>query len=126
MTQWIQDNLAIPLLMGIGAIGMKLFDSFLNRRKAKKELSAQDIENRKNSIDNYEKLNNLLSKQLETNVQRYLDIMNINISLKGENASLREQLQEMKCELKALKKSVSEYEIEIMKLKEYIKKETAK
>ena len=120
MIQWIQDNLAIPLFMGAGAVGMKIIDKLLNRRKANKDLTAQDINNTKGNIENFEKLNNLLLKQLETNTQRYLDIMNINITLKGDNASLRIQLQELTVEVRKLKQACKEYEIEIGKLKKYI------
>ena len=120
MIQWIQDNLAIPLFMGAGAIGMKIIDKILNRRKANKDLTAQDINNTKGNIENFEKLNNLLLKQLETNTQRYLDIMNINISLKGDNVALRAQLQELTVEVRKLKQACKEYEIEISKLKKYI------
>jgi len=120
MIEWIQDNLAIPLFMGAGAVGMKIIDKLLNRRKANKDLTAQDINNTKGNIENFEKLNNLLLKQLETNTQRYLDIMNINITLKGDNAALRTQLQGLTVEVKKLKQSCKEYEFEIGKLKKYI------
>jgi len=120
MIQWLQDNLAIPLFMGAGAIGMKIIDKLLNRRKANKDLTAQDISNTKGNIENFDKLNSLLLKQLETNTQRYLDIMNINITLKGDKAALRSQLQELTVEVRKLKQSCKEYEFEIGKLKKYI------
>ena len=120
MIQWIIDNIETPLFIAIGAVCMKFVDKFLSRKKAKKELTAQDIENSGNSIANFERLNNLLGKQLEVNVQRYLDILNSNITLKGDNAALREQVQDMKCELKKLRSQVADFEIEIQKLKKYV------
>ena len=120
MIEWIQSNLAIPLFMGVGAVAMKLIDKFLSKRKTEKELTAQDLQNEQQHIVNFDKLNTLLTKQVEVNLQKYLDILNANINLKGENAALREQLQDLRCEVKQLKKALSDFEIEVSKLKKYI------
>jgi len=122
MINWITENLATPFFVAVGAVGMKLIDWWLTRKKSKKDLTAQDIKNTSGSIDNFNRLNTLLGKQLEVNVQRYLDILNTNISLKGDNAALREQIQELRCEVKKLKSDVKDFELEVSKLKEYIKK----
>jgi chromosome segregation ATPase len=116
------------IYIAIGAIGMefikfclRFFEKRWGKNKEIKDLKAQDLKNEGETINNFERLNNLLSKQLEVNVNRYLDILNTNISLKGENAALREQLQELKCEVRQLKQAIKDFEFEVAKLKKYIK-----
>lgn len=113
--------------IALGAITMKFFDFVIKffekrwgRNKEVKDLKAQDLRNEGTTIENFERLNTLLGKQLEVNVQRYLDILNTNISLKGDNASLREQIQDLKCEVKKLKQEVKDFDLEVTKLKKYI------
>jgi len=124
--------------MGAGMIIMKLFDKLLNKPKESKDLKAQDLANENTMVDNFEKLNNLLFKQLEVNVTRYADLLNVvitirgeneklhgqveeNESLKRENKTLKEQVLEFVSEVKSLNKALKDFEFEIQTLKEYIK-----
>lgn len=115
------------IYIAIGAVAMKAGDlllKFYEKRWGKKrdiaDLKGIQIQNEKCIFENLERINNLLSKQLEANVQKYLDIMNINITLKGENSDLREKVQLMQVEIKVLKKQIKDFEIEVEKLKKYI------
>lgn len=106
--------------MKAGDIALKFYDKKWGKKKEAAELMGKNIENEKCIFENLERINKLLSQQLEANVQKYLDIMNINISLKGENSDLREKVQLMQNEIKVLKKQIKEFEFEIDKLKKYI------
>jgi len=117
----IYNHISTPFYMVIGACVYKILEKFLYKKREIKDLQNKDIENEKCIFDNLERINNLLSKQLEINVQRYLDIMNNNISLKGENVLLREKVELMEIEVKKLRKEIKEFELEVNKLKTYIK-----
>lgn len=116
------------IYIALGAVAMKAGDllmKYYEKRWGKKrdaaELEGKHIDNEKCIFENLERINGLLSKQLEANVQKYLDIMNINICLKGENSDLREKVALMEIEIKKLRKEIIEFEKEVRKLKEYIK-----
>ena len=122
------NDLKTYIYIAIGAADMKAGDILIKwvdrkwgKKKELQEEEARRLANEKCVFENLDRINSLLSKQLEVNVQKYLDIMNINITLRGENHDLTEKVALMEIEIKALRKEIREFENEVEKLKKYIK-----
>ena len=122
------ELISTPLYIAIGMGGMKVLDWLRFRKKDKKIEAGKQLDNERTVFENLENINKNLSRQIDENVEKFLeltqkmqDLLNINIEIRTENSALKEEIKKLNLEVETLRKMLKQTEDEVECLKKYIK-----